>query len=88
MEVNTSGARTETNTPGPGTPLADAPGLQGTVNNPASRTLSDTDVVFYMDDQKSGLYCGRKTYMDPFLLCYQKHHLHFFNSTKFLLANP
>lgn len=50
--------RTETNTPGPGTPLTDAPAIQSTVNSQANRTLSDTDVVFYMDDQKTGLYCG------------------------------
>lgn len=56
MEVNTSGARTEANTPGPGTPLTDTPGVQGSVNNQANRTLSDTDVVFYMDDQKTGGY--------------------------------
>lgn len=54
--MNTSGARTETNTPGPGTPLNDAPGIQSTVSSQANRALSDTDVVFYMDDQKAGLY--------------------------------
>lgn len=56
MDANTSGARTETNTPGPGTPLTETPGIQGSVNSQANRALSDTDVVFYMDDQKTGLY--------------------------------
>lgn len=56
MDANTSGARTETNTPGPGTPLTETPGIQGSVNTQANRALSDTDVVFYMDDQKTGLY--------------------------------
>ncbi|XP_018579607.1 potassium voltage-gated channel subfamily KQT member 1 [Anoplophora glabripennis] len=51
MEVNTSGNRTETNTPGPGTPLTDTPAVQG---QNASRTLSDTDVVFYMEEPKAG----------------------------------
>lgn len=53
MDVNTSGARTESNTPGPGTPLTDNP---GNVNNQTNRTLSDTDVMFYMDEQKTGLW--------------------------------
>lgn len=49
MEANVSGARTETNTPGPGTPLADAPGqIQG-----GNRALSDTDMQgFYSEEGK------------------------------------
>ncbi|XP_074039471.1 potassium voltage-gated channel subfamily KQT member 1 isoform X2 [Leptinotarsa decemlineata] len=54
MEVNTSGARTEVNTPGPGTPLADTPNVQSVMNNQPNKALSDTDVMFFMDEQKTG----------------------------------
>ncbi|CAG9856839.1 unnamed protein product [Phyllotreta striolata] len=41
-------SRTEVNTPGPGTPLTDTP------VGPSSKALSDTDVMLYMDDTKTG----------------------------------
>ncbi|KAG5875897.1 hypothetical protein JTB14_014073 [Gonioctena quinquepunctata] len=54
MEVNTSGTRTEMSTPGPGTPLADAPTVQSAMNNQPNKALSDSDVMFFMDEQKTG----------------------------------
>ncbi|CAH1159401.1 unnamed protein product [Phaedon cochleariae] len=54
MEVNTSGARTEVNTPGPGTPLADTPTGAQAIGGQSGKALSDTDVMFYMEEPKSG----------------------------------
>lgn len=57
MEVNTSGTRTEVNTPGPETPLGEAPtSVQAALSNQSSKALSDSDVVFFMEEPKAGLW--------------------------------
>ncbi|XP_056637135.1 potassium voltage-gated channel subfamily KQT member 1 isoform X1 [Diorhabda sublineata] len=47
-------SRTEIGTPGPGTPLTDTPVVPSTMTGQPNKALSDTDVMLYMDEPKSG----------------------------------
>ncbi|VEN50791.1 unnamed protein product [Callosobruchus maculatus] len=52
MDPAAATSRTEANTPGTETPCGEAPGVGGPTQ--PNRALSDTDVVFYMEEPKAG----------------------------------